>query len=100
MAYLKKRLLLLLFLVIGFGGYILSAVWMIMCIIFAPNGTRAKHITLAYDQLGNATTGGDIDETISSRAGRLRKQGRGWACVLCKVLDWLDKNHCEKSIGT
>lgn len=58
------------------------------------------HIVLAFDQLVNAATGGDMDETISSRAGRLRKEGRGWACVLCWVLDGLDARHCEKSIGT
>jgi hypothetical protein len=58
------------------------------------------HIVLAFDQLVNAATGGDMDETISSRAGRLRKEWRGWACLLCWVLDMLDKDHCNKSIGT
>lgn len=43
---------------------------------------------------------GDIDETISSvlgknqRFGRLTKFGK----VICKILDTIDKNHCEKSI--
>ena len=96
---MRRRLLLTVFLVVGVAGCILSVVWMLACIIFAPNSKRGMHIALAYDQLGNATTGGDMDETISSRAGRLRKEGKGWACVLCKLLDWLDKGHCKNSIG-
>lgn len=97
---MKRRALLLVFLVVGVIGCILAALWMLMAIIFAPNGQRAWHIAIALDQLGNATTGGNVDETISSRAGRLRREGRGWACVLCRVLNWLEKDHCEKSIGT
>lgn len=61
---------------------------------------RGKRILLAYDRLGNAALGGDDRETISSRANRGRKEGaRGW-CLLCRLLDWLDKDHCEKSAGT
>lgn len=97
---MKRRALLLLFLVVGLVGCILAALWMLGAIVFSPNGQRAWHIALAFDQLGNAASGGSEDETISSRAGRLRKEGRGWACVLCRVLDWLKTGHCEKSIGT
>ncbi len=96
----KRRALLLLLLVVGLVGCILSALWMLGAIIFSPNGQRAWHIALAFDQIGNAASGGSEDETISSRAGRLRREGRGWACVLCRVLDWLEKDHCEKSVGT
>jgi hypothetical protein len=42
--------------------------------------------------------GGNEDETISSRAAKAKLQGKRWGCVLCKLLDKLDKNHCEKSI--
>lgn len=97
---MKRRALLLLFLVVGLVGCVLAALWMLGAIVFSPNGQRAWHIALAFDQLGNAVSGGSEDETISSRAGRLRKEGRGWACVLCRVLDWLKPGHCEKSIGT
>lgn len=97
---MKRRALLLLFLAVGVIGSILAALWLLMAIIFAPCGQRAWHIAIAFDQLGNATTGGNEDETISSRAGRLRRKRRGWACVLCRVLDWLEKDHCAKSIGT
>lgn len=97
---MKRRALLLLFLIVGVGGCILAALWMLMAIVFAPDGQRAWHIAIALDQLGNATTGGSEDETISSRAGRLRKEGRSWACMLCKLLDWLQHGHCDTSIGT
>lgn len=96
----KRRLLLLVFLVVGLVGVALATLWMLMCIIFAPSSPRAWHIAIALDQLANATTGGSEDETISSRAGRLQREGRGWACVLCRLLDWLQKDHCSKSIGT
>lgn len=96
---LKRRLTLLIFLIVGLVGALLSAAWMLICILFAPNGKRPWHIAIAFDQLANATTGGSEDETISSRAGRLKREGRGWACVLCRLLDWLQKDHCKHSIG-
>src|SRR5665811_1499461 len=96
---MKLRALLLVFLFVGIGGCILATSWMLMAIIFSPNGQRAWQIAVSLDKLGNATTGGFEDETISSRAGRLRKRGRRWACVLCRLLDWLKKDHCKDSIG-
>lgn len=98
--HLQRRLLLLVFLLAGMVGCVIAAVWMLGCILFMPYGPRPMHIAIAFDQLVNAVTGGSEDETISSRAGRLRKQGRGWACVLCRALDKLEKNHCDNSIGT
>lgn len=97
---MKRRALLLVFLLVGIGGCVLATLWMLAAIFFSPNGQRAWRIAIALDQLGNVTTGGYVDETISSRAGRLRREGRGWACVLCRLLDWLKKNHCKDSIGT
>lgn len=57
-----------------------------------------KNIFVSLDQLANTILGGDPDETISSRAGKGREKGKRWACVLCKVLDWIDKDHCKRSI--
>lgn len=96
----KRRVLLLVFLAVGLVGVALATLWMLLCVLFAPSSPRAWHIAIALDQLANATTGGNEDETISSRAGRLQREGRGWACVLCRLLDWLQKDHCSKSIGT
>lgn len=95
-----RRLLLALFLLAGLLGCLIASTWMLACILFAPDGPRPMHIAIAFDQMVNAATGGNEDETLSSRAARLRKEGRGWACVLCRVLDSLKKDHCEKSLGT
>lgn len=56
------------------------------------------NILIAIDQLGNAVAAGDPDETISSRAGKAMREGRVWGCVLCKFLNWFERDHCAKSI--
>lgn len=65
---------------------------------------HAWQLAVAKDQLANAAFNGDEDETISSRAGRAirdkDKRNTWWACPLCWMLDKVDLNHCEKSIGT
>ena len=98
--HIQRRLLLLVFLFFGLIGAIIAALWLLACVVFAPYGPRPMHIAIGFDQLMNAATGGSEDETISSRAGRLKREGRGWACVLCWAIDKLDDLHCEKSIGT
>lgn len=95
--HLQRRLLLLVFLAVGMVGALVAAVWLLGCALFSPYGRRPIAIALGFDQLANAATGGNEDETISTRAGRLRKEGRGWACVLCGLLDWLDPGHCDNS---
>jgi hypothetical protein len=64
------------------------------------NPARAWVMAIAHDQLANAAANGDPDETISSRASRARREGRTWGCVLCRVLDWIEKDHCSRSEGT
>ena len=98
-ASIKLRMLLLLCLLVGMAGAAIAAFWMLFSILVAPNGTRAWNIAQALDRLGNATTGGDGKETISARAGRIQLEGRTWACVLCRVLNFLQKDHCKNSIG-
>lgn len=97
---MKKRLFLFIFLIVGLFGCALSAIWMLYTIIVSPESERGWRVVISYDQLANAMTGGSEDETISSRAGRETKNGIRWACVLCKFLNWLQKDHCVKSIGT
>ena len=43
---------------------------------------------------------GNIDETISSVLGKNQRYGHltKFGKVICKILDTIDKNHCEKSI--
>jgi len=63
------------------------------------------------DLLMNALLGGDPDESISSRAGKIVDEldeinctlcstmiGSAVALLLCKLLNLFDKDHCEKSI--
>ena len=97
--FIKPRLLLLIFLIVGIFGACVGIIWMFIALIVSPNGSRAKNIALGFDRLGNSITGGNGQETISSRAGRLQAAG-GWPCYLCKILDWLQKDHCKDSIGT
>ena len=55
-------------------------------------------ILISIDQLANTILGGNEDETISSRAAKAKLQGKRWGCVLCKLLDKFDENHCVESI--
>lgn len=56
------------------------------------------NLLISADQFFNTVFGGNPDETISSRAAKAKLQGERWGCVLCKLLDKFDKNHCDKSI--
>lgn len=58
------------------------------------------NVLIAVDQLGNALAAGDPDETISSRAGKAQRAGRRWGCILCRMLDWFERDHCAKSMET
>lgn len=60
---------------------------------------RLLNIAIAIDQLAYVAANGHEDETISSRAARARDEGRAWGCVLCRWLDRLDPDHCDKSRG-
>jgi len=72
---------------------IVSLAWQLVAIFGSPR--RALRIAVGFDQTANAAFGGDEDETISSRAWRL-KHKRGWG-IARRVIDWgfNDKNHCR-----
>lgn len=55
-------------------------------------------ILVAIDQFANAVLGGNPDETISSRAAKARLKGRRWGCILCGLLDRLDRDHCNRTV--
>jgi hypothetical protein len=78
-------------------AHLVASLWMVAAIV-AGSG-RAWSIAIGYDQLANTATGGNVDETISSRANRARKEKRAWGCILCRLLDWIDKDHCTESEG-
>ena len=58
-------------------------------------GKWALNILISIDQLGNTILGGDPDETISSRPGKMKTKYNGsipWYRPLSKIVDWgLDK---------
>lgn len=58
------------------------------------------NVVLSIDQTGNSLLGGDPDETISSRIGRVKAKHGGtipWTRPVAKLTDWclnkLDRNH-------
>lgn len=57
------------------------------------------NILLWLDEGINVFTFGDPGERVSSRAGKAKKEGKRWACLLCRTLDLIQKDHCEKSIN-
>lgn len=58
---------------------------------------RAVRPLIGFDQLLSSMTGGDPDETVSSRLGKSRQK-----CVLCAGLCWLldliDPDHCARAV--
>ena len=58
-------------------------------------GKYFLNFLISIDQLGNTICGGDPDETISSRLGKIKVKHGGkipWKKPLAKIIDWgLDK---------
>ena len=55
------------------------------------------NVLISIDQFVNTLFGGDPDETISSRLGKMYKKST-FAYIVCKFLSIFDKRHCEKAI--
>lgn len=75
---------------------LVSAVWMLLAAL--AGSPRAWRLAVSYDQLANTAFGGDEDETISSRAYKAMLKRRRWGCLLCRLLDRIDPDHCRKSV--
>lgn len=65
------------------------------------------NILISIDQLVNTLIGGDPDETLSSRMGKLVREWRQKpynkgryiiSLIICWLLHLIDSNHCNKSI--
>ena len=68
-------------------------------------GKWILNILISIDQLGNTILGGDPDETISSRLGKMKVKHGGripWYRPFSKVIDWgldkIDPNHSIDAI--
>lgn len=68
--------------------------WMLVSILV--NSPRSWALAKGFDRVGNVVAGGTDDEYLSARAQRVRKEGRRWACVLCRLLDKVDPGHCDR----
>ncbi len=68
-------------------------------------GKYILNFLISIDQLGNTIAGGDPDETISSRLGKLKVKHGGkirWTRPFAKFIDWgldkIDPNHSIDAI--
>ena len=71
---------------------------------YSQNDGFVKNVLVVLDCLGNTLTGGDPDETISSRSGKAQAYeqsvGRwGWGCRLCSFLATFQKDHCQTAVN-
>lgn len=73
----------------------LAALRMLWAVLANP--VKAFEQAKAFDLAGNVLLNGKLGEYISTRAYHAMKAGRRWGCVLCRLLDRIDPNHCEKS---
>ena len=58
------------------------------------------NVAIAVDQLVNAALAGAPDETLSSRAHRMRAKGHrwwGWTAAAIDALLFFDPHHCRKA---
>lgn len=73
---------------------VLAVLWMLVSILVGS--PRAWTFAKGFDRVGNVMAGGLDTEYLSERAQRVRKEGRRWACILCRLLDKVDPGHCDK----
>ena len=66
--------------------------------IFSGIHTFTRYIALGFDMFWNVTTGGQIDVTISSRAGMAAANGVKWGKIMSWCLSKLEPNHCNIAI--
>jgi hypothetical protein len=59
----------------------------------------ATRVLLEIDRFVNVVIlGSKTPDTLSQRAAYAQQRGEKWACILCRVLDWIAKDHCANSI--
>jgi hypothetical protein len=52
---------------------------------------------VGLDQFANVLSGGNPDETISSRSARAAEQGKTWGVVMSKFLNLFQRDHGPKA---
>lgn len=71
---------------------------------YLPTDGYFKNVLVTLDCFGNALSGGDPDETISSRCAKamLAEQAGGtWGggCRMCAFLSIFQQDHCAKALN-
>ncbi|GAB3358085.1 hypothetical protein GCM10027395_00540 [Giesbergeria sinuosa] len=94
----KTRLILLALIPLFLAADVLWWARYLWSVVFSTY--RAWKLAISKDQNANTAFNGSEDETVSSRAARARDQGSRWGCILCRLLDAIDPDHCNKSKGT
>lgn len=57
-----------------------------------------KRVLVAFDVFCNVVLGGNMDETISARAGRAKDNGWKWGIWLADLLNWIQPYHVQLAI--
>ena len=88
--------------IVYFPGLFFQLLWATILLLIAKWQKNEKliryswNLLISIDQSGNAAMAGDPDETVSSRAGKMRDKS-----LLAKWLSWvlnkIDPNHVEKT---
>lgn len=97
-AAVGRRIQLLALSIVLVAGLLFGLLRFLYATLASPD--RAWRIAIGVDQLVNVAANGHEDETISSRADRAREEGRRWGCILCRLLDAIERDHCKKARGT
>ena len=86
------------------GLWLICQVFMVLTAIRSlvaifTNHERAWFLLVSYDWMVNAAANDYERQPISARAAKARNDGRRWGCWLCKLLDYIDDDHCNKNLG-
>ena len=92
-----KRIALLALFPLLFIGLIFVAFRYLCSIV--TNTDKALNIADMIDQSANVGANGRLDETISARAAKAQIAGRKWGCILCKILNAIQTDHCKKALA-
>ncbi|MBA8881713.1 hypothetical protein [Phyllobacterium myrsinacearum] len=57
-------------------------------------------VFIAIDRTVNTVLLGDLDQTISYRAATAWAEERKWGCYLCRILDFIHREHCRNVMRT
>lgn len=90
-----KRLALVLIVPLLVLGAAFLALRYVTCVVV--NADKAWNIAHMLDEAINVGANGQVNTTISARAGRAKAAGRTWGCVLCWALDKIKPGHCERA---